>query len=103
MTTDTHADSERNQPLGLASTALLGRLDDHARMHEELVQYSGAEQAQWAADLRAAAQELVYLRARSGIHAESSAIYARLASAVRAGADDATLGRLLRAEVGARA
>lgn len=46
-------------------------------------------------ELRAAAE-------RSGIHAESTRIYARLASAVRAGADDATLARLLRDEVAAR-
>lgn len=43
------------------------------------------------------------LDAREFIHAESSRIYARLAGAVRAGADDATLAKLLRAEVDARA
>lgn len=42
------------------------------------------------------------LDAREFVHAESSRSYARLASAVRAGADDATLASLLRAEVNAR-
>jgi hypothetical protein len=40
---------------------------------------------------------------RDDMHTESSRIYARLASAVRAGADDATLARLLRSEVASRA
>jgi hypothetical protein len=43
------------------------------------------------------------LRERQDIHAESSRILGRLGSAVRAGADDATLGRLLRDEVQSRA
>lgn len=43
------------------------------------------------------------LDARKFVHAESSRIYARLAAAVRAGADDATLAQLLRDEVNARA
>lgn len=42
------------------------------------------------------------LDAREFVHAESSRIYARLASAVRAGSDDATLASLLRSEVNAR-
>jgi hypothetical protein len=40
---------------------------------------------------------------RDDIHTESSRIYARLACAVRTGADDAALARLLRHEVNARA
>lgn len=43
------------------------------------------------------------LDSRAFIHAESSRIYARLAAAVRAGANDATLGKMLRAEVMNRA
>lgn len=43
------------------------------------------------------------LERRGRIHGESSRIYARLASAVRAGADDVVLGQLLRAEVRNRA
>ena len=39
---------------------------------------------------------------RAFVHAESSRIYARLAGAVRAGADDAMLAAILRAEVEAR-
>jgi hypothetical protein len=42
------------------------------------------------------------LDARDAVHAESSRIYARLACAVRAGADDAMLGALVRAEVAQR-
>lgn len=42
------------------------------------------------------------LEAREFVHAESSRIYARLAGAVRAGADDTTLASLLRSEVNAR-
>ncbi len=40
---------------------------------------------------------------RNDIHTESSRIYSRLASAVRAGADDYSLARLLRCEVNSRA
>lgn len=42
------------------------------------------------------------LNGREFIHAQSSRIYAKLASAVQAGADDITLGRLLRAEMQTR-
>ena len=57
-----------------------------------------------ADQLRAHAAEAVRLALtdREFIHAESSRIYSRLAGAVRAGADDAALARMLRAEVDAR-
>ena len=41
---------------------LLGRLEAHACMHDDLVTHD-AEQAQWAADLRAAKAEIERLRA----------------------------------------
>ena len=147
MTDTTHADSERNQPLGLASTDLLGLVERLraelaaeeacARLHAGLLREVAAAIGNDPCDDRSTLPERVRamrseldrcgkdncmgrkahstttwvtlesrehairraLDERDQVHAESSRIYARLASAVRAGADDATLGRLLRAEV----
>jgi hypothetical protein len=52
-----------------------------------------------AAVAAAVAQERERWAERDDIHTESSRIYARLAGAVRAGADDASLARMLRHEV----
>ena len=62
------------------------------------------EKVYTADQLRSYAAEAVRLALtdREFIHAESSRIYSRLAGAVRAGADDAALARMLRAEVDAR-
>jgi len=67
---------------------------DLARAYE-----AGAKQAQQFESKRW--KEVLEDRGR--IHAESSRIYARLAGAVRAGADDAALSRMLREEVRNRA
>ena len=62
--------------------------------------------AEWAnviADLRKAlAGAAEILEERGKIHGESSRIYARLASAVRGGADDSALAKMLRNEVNSR-
>ncbi len=60
--------------------------------HQEVQEQVAAERGRWEA----------LLEDRAQIHGESSRIYARLASAVRAGAGDIVLGQLLRAEVQGR-
>ena len=57
-----------------------------------------------ASDMREYADQCVRkaLTEREFVHAASSRVYARLASAVRAGMSDALLVQMLRAEVAAR-
>mgnify|MGYP000007488251 FL=1 len=66
--------------------------DARTKVHRAINAAVAAERGRWEA----------LLEDRAQIHGESSRIYARLASAVRAGAGDIVLGQLLRAEVQGR-
>ena len=110
-TTAARRGSESNDLLGLAPErdhlgwhALNYRTAHtvHAEaMWQELVACIERREAAAVAAERERWKEMLEERGR--IHGESSRIYARLASAVRAGADDVVLGQLLRAEVRNRA
>mgnify|MGYP003554182048 CR=1 FL=1 len=117
--------NQHDTPAKVASTDGLGPLvadaltaaDEYAEAagHAECWTGTRASYNQHLADARTKARQAIdaavaaergrweaLLEDRAQIHGESSRIYARLASAVRAGAGDIVLGQLLRAEVQGR-